>query len=160
MLVLLTLGAACSGCSEDYSEYAGVYMHESRGMYTNAKIEVKGNKGYIHLSGGYVIESAPTDRYGGQCEIEVFGYFEGDKFLGSILPKEGMEHTKQDRWIAILFGDGWLDVKGYDGDEYCGYWMRMHGVYKKYSCTELKEIYHRELSYYRENPEELEDLCQ
>ncbi len=138
--------------------FSGVYLnvHDSSGAHSRVYIDEKDGIATIRLIGGHPGKRedvfAPSD-----CEILAKGTIEEGRVEAKITNSD----YPKDLYVYIDFGDDELVVEYADAQlGGCGMYTRFYGVYQKYSCSELKKKFQRDLPHYREHPKDLENLCQ
>ncbi len=155
---VLVLVFSCLLAGSAAAEFlSGVYLnvHSGSGAHSLVYIDEKDGIVMIRLVGGHAGKRedvfAPSD-----CEILAKGKIEKGRVVAKILSSD----YPKDLHVVIDFGDGELVVEYADAQlGGCGMYTRFYGSYKKYTCPELKQIFHRDLPHYREHPEDLKKLC-
>ncbi|NDV20251.1 hypothetical protein GO013_12600 [Pseudodesulfovibrio sp. JC047] len=136
---------------------SGIYLNVHRsGTHSLVYIDEAYGVVTIRLSGGHSGELddviVPSD-----CELRARGPLKDDSVIAFYV----FEDRVDDVYVHIKFGDNELEVLNalphFAG---CGIHVRFYGKYKKHTCSEIKDIFHNDLPYYKEHPEELENLCQ
>ncbi|CCH48490.1 hypothetical protein [Pseudodesulfovibrio piezophilus] len=151
---LLVLIAASYSLAGGEADIAGWYLNKGD-VYSTVHVTVEGDDVTVALSGGHV-GNGPKTMISGDCDVGGVGKLSGMKLIADFPPTDMGDQGA----VSMTFGDNQLTVHQADVFHYCGVYTRFYGVYQKYSCPELKKIFHRDLSHYREHPEDLENLCQ
>lgn len=133
---------------------AGWYLDKGD-VYSTVRVTVEGDNVTVALSGGHV-GNASKAMISGDCDVIGVGKLSGMKLMADFPPTDSGDQGG----VSMTFGKKQLKIHGADLTGYCGVYTRFYGVYQKYTCSELKKIFHSDLSHYREHPEELENLCQ
>lgn len=135
---------------------AGWYINYHKGVYTTIHVVVNNDKATVDIRGGHVGDG-PESMSSGDCNVVAVGTLQGRKLVADFLPTQW---DKKKRQVSMTFGNGQLKVHGADLEGRCGWFTCFWGIYNKLSCGDLKELFHKELSHYREHPEDLKGLCQ
>lgn len=151
LVVIITASQSLAGGDLNV---AGWYLNKGD-VYSTVHVTVDGNNVTVALSGGHV-GNAPKTMISGDCDVVGVGKLSGMKLMADFPPTD----SGKQGGVSMTFGDNQLTVHGADVFHYCGVYTRFYGVYQRYSCSELKKIFHSDLSHYRENPDDLENLCQ
>ena len=157
VILVFVLSLALVGPSAAES-LSGIFLnvHSSSGAHSLVYIDEDNGVVTIRLLGGHSGKRedvfAPSD-----CEILAKGRVEGSRVVAKILSSD----YPNDLHVIIDFGDDELVVEYADAQlGGCGMYTRFYGIYQKYSCSELKKKFQRDLSHYREHPKDLGNLCQ
>ena len=136
---------------------SGIYLnvHSNSGAHSLVYIDEDNGIVTIRLLGGHsgrhenVI--VPSD-----CELLARGPLKGNRVIAFYI----FEDRVDDPYVHIEFGDNELEVLNalphFAG---CGVYTRFFGKYKKHTCSEIKEIFSRDLGYGDSDPQKLKDLC-
>jgi hypothetical protein len=151
LVVILTASQSLAGSDIDI---AGWYLNKGD-VYSTVYVTVEGDNVTAALSGGHVGNASKT-MISGDCDVVGVGKLSGMKLMADFPPTDGGDQGG----VSMTFGKKQLTVHGADVFHYCGVYTRFYGVYQKHTCSELKKIFHSDLSHYRDHPEDLKNLCQ